>query len=269
MASRRDILRDGLQNLDRLSRRERGPESRGRSALEDLEGVVERGDVLVLERDADHMMSKSARSRLMERTLRAKEYVAESDDVDEDIRALIMTPDSVLFLDTETTGLGSAMVFLLGVMRVSDEGIALRQVFARDYREERALLGRWSDMLGAAGMLASFNGKSFDMPVLRDRLGYHGMEAPREPAHVDLLHASRRRWKGVLPDCRLQTLEWSVCGRRRSGDIPGDEIPAAYHHFVRTGDSSDMLSVLHHNALDLLTLADLAAALVLPDDELN
>ena len=116
-------------------------------------------------------------------------------------------------------------------------------------------------------MLVSFNGKAFDVPVLRDRLGYHGIPSPSEPPHLDLLHAARRRWRDVLPDCRLQTLEWRVCGRRRAGDIPGEEIPDVYHRFVRTGDSSDVVTVFHHNALDLVTLADIALALAAPEDE--
>jgi uncharacterized protein YprB with RNaseH-like and TPR domain len=65
----------------------------------------------------------------------------------------------------------------------------------------------------------------------------------------------------VLPDCRLQTIEWKICGSRRSGDIPGEEIPGVYHRFVRTGEARDILTVFHHNALDLITLADIALAL--------
>jgi uncharacterized protein YprB with RNaseH-like and TPR domain len=76
--------------------------------------------------------------------------------------------------------------------------------------------------------------------------------------HCDLLHHARRRWGKQLPDCRLQTLERHVCRRRRDEDIPGHEIPAAYHDFVRTGDAWLIRSVLHHNALDLITLLQLA-----------
>jgi uncharacterized protein YprB with RNaseH-like and TPR domain len=97
-------------------------------------------------------------------------------------------------------------------------------------------------------------------------LGLHGLDDPGDRPHLDLLHHARRRWRDVLPDCRLQTLEWRVCGRRRSGDIPGEEIPEVYHRFVRTGDSRDIVSVFHHNALDLVTLADLAVALTAPED---
>ncbi|MBD3348708.1 MAG: hypothetical protein GF400_05890 [Candidatus Eisenbacteria bacterium] len=261
-----DELKDRLQRLERLARPARKRRARRIDALDDLEGVIARDHVLVIERDAMDLMSGDALSRLTERTRRARRAIENREDLDDGLRTLLARPEGALFIDTETTGLGSAMVFLLGVMSVSDEGVVLRQVFARDYREENALLGEWTGMLGSAEMLVSFNGKSFDMPVLRDRLGFHGMQSPVEPRHVDLLHPSRRRWRGVLPDCRLQTLEWQVCGRRRSGDIPGEEIPAAYHHFVRTGDPADMLSVLHHNALDLITLADIAAALALPDE---
>ena len=80
--------------------------------------------------------------------------------------------------------------------------------------------------------------------------------------HCDLLHHARQRWKKKLPNCRLQTLEQYVCGRRRSGDIAGRNIPRAYHDFVRTGDPWQIQSVLHHNALDLITLLQLSLCMV-------
>jgi uncharacterized protein YprB with RNaseH-like and TPR domain len=258
-------LRERLRKLERGPRLERKRSARVPTTLEDMDGVVERDGVLIVERDVGGLLSPDARSSLIARTLEARSAIKDTDDVDEGVRRLLLNPGGALFMDTETTGLGTAMVFMLGVMRVSETGIVLRQVFARDYREETALLDRWIEMLGAAEMLVTFNGKSYDMPVLRDRLGLHGLDRPEEPPHLDLLHASRRRWKGRFPDCRLQTLEWKIAGRRRSGDIPGEEIPAAYHHFVRTGNPSEMLSVFHHNALDLVTLADIAVALAQPE----
>jgi uncharacterized protein YprB with RNaseH-like and TPR domain len=72
------------------------------------------------------------------------------------------------------------------------------------------------------------------------------------------LHHARRHWKRQLPNCRLQTLEWYICGRRRDDDIPGSQIPATYHHYVRTGQTRDMESVLHHNVVDLITLLELS-----------
>jgi uncharacterized protein YprB with RNaseH-like and TPR domain len=231
-----------------------------------MPGVVRTDGVFVVERGLSDLTRGEDDDTPVSNLRRAKRGIDERDDVDELVRTLIREPEGALFLDTETTGLGGNMVFMLGAMRVDGDDLRLTQIFARDYREERQLLSGWAKLVSSASMLVSFNGKSFDLPVLRDRLGLHGMSIPEEPDHLDLLHHARRRWKGVLPDCRLQTLEWRVCGRRRSGDIPGEEIPGVYHRFVRTGDSSDILTVFHHNALDLVTLADIAVALATPED---
>ena len=217
--------------------------------------------VLVVERPVDRLVGRE-NADLFKRFAEARRSGAA--DLNPEIATLLDDPAGALFVDTETTGLAGSMVFLLGIMQVLPEGLLLRQIFARDYREEAALLSEWTERLREARLLVSFNGKSFDLPVLRDRLGYHRVAVPDEPAHVDLLHHARRRWLGVLPDCRLQTLEWHLCGRRRAGDIPGEEIPAVYHHFVRTGATGDILTVFHHNALDLVTLADLTLRLAEP-----
>lgn len=229
-----------------------------------MAGAVRTDGVLVIERSLGDLTTAGELESLLSRLAGLVFDDEGESDVHEDVRTLLEDPSRALFFDTETTGLGGNMVFMLGVMRITAGDVRLIQVFARDYREEEELLAVWTKMLEGAGMLVSFNGKSFDMPVLRDRLVLHGLPKPDEPLHLDLLHHSRRRWKGAFPDCRLQTLEWKVCGRRRSGDIPGEEIPAAYHRFVRTGDAADMLTVFHHNALDLITLADIALALGSP-----
>ena len=254
-----DELRDRLAGLEegrRPTRRRR--RSRRPATLAELGGVVRDDGVLVVERRAELLVGRE------EADLHGAFGAAcgqRATDLDSEIGALLADPEGALFVDTETTGLAGSMVFLLGTMQVLPDGMLLRQVFARDYREEAALLSKWTEKLEQARLLVSFNGKSFDLPVLRDRLGYHRIAPPEEPAHVDLLHHARRRWVGVLPDCRLQTLEWHLCGRRRVGDIPGEEIPGVYHHFVRTGATSDILNVFHHNALDLITLAGLALKL--------
>jgi uncharacterized protein YprB with RNaseH-like and TPR domain len=249
------------------SRRRRKRARTPGSALDGIEGIVQTEGVLVAERSLSDLTSEGEARSAVARLARVKRAVLARDDIDQEVRSLLSDPAGALFIDTETTGLAGSMVFLLGAMRVLDDRIVVRQIFARDYREEPALLAEWTRLLSGAGMLVSFNGKSFDVPVLRDRLGYHGIASPEEPPHLDLLHAARRRWRDVLPDCRLQTLEWRVCGRRRAGDIPGEEIPDVYHRFVRTGDSADVVSVFHHNALDLITLADIALALAAPEDE--
>jgi hypothetical protein len=177
-------------------------------------------------------------------------------------------PKRLLFLDIETLGLTATPVFLVGTMHLDDDGsFRLRQLFARDYAEERHVLAHLAEHVAHFDTLVTFNGKSFDWPYLRDRAVYHAVRGKGDSplfahgdsplSHVDLLHEARRRWKSVLPNCQLQTLEYHVAGRRRAGDIPGHMIPEAYHRYVKTGNARQMADVIHHNALDLITMAEL------------
>jgi uncharacterized protein YprB with RNaseH-like and TPR domain len=168
-----------------------------------------------------------------------------------------LTAHGVIFLDLETTGLGSSPLFLIGSMSLEETGLVVRQYLARDYAEERTVISLFSNEIAGRDLMVSFNGKSFDLPYLRVRAAATGMPRPHEPPHLDLLHAARRIWGKSLPDCRLQTLESRICGRFRSGDIPGCQIPEAYHSFVRTGNAARIVTILEHNMLDLITLADL------------
>jgi len=197
--------------------------------------------------------------------------------LDEALRPLVACdPHRITYLDIETCGLSGAPLFLVGLMRYRDDALEVEQFLARDYAEERPVLAATRQVLAETQCLVTFNGKSFDVPFVAMRSVACGLfERVEVPDHVDLLHASRRRWKRDLPNCRLQTLEQLICGRRRSGDIPGSDIPAAYHDFVRAcqpgtgpGFGGDdplrrsrslrrMQTILHHNALDLVTMAEL------------
>lgn len=172
--------------------------------------------------------------------------------------------DGVVFFDLETTGLGSTPLFLIGAMFAEAGRLVVRQFFARNYAEERAVLAMFHELLDGRGMLVSFNGKSFDMPYVRTRSAAVGLPAPRELPHLDLLHVGRRAWKRTLPNCKLQTIERVVCRRMRFGDIPGSQIPDAYHGYVHTGNAAVMVDVLKHNLLDLVTLADICTHLPPP-----
>ncbi len=172
--------------------------------------------------------------------------------------------DRALFLDLETCGLSSSPVFLAGTMHWNGEDFVLRQYFARHYGEEPALLAAVAEQACGFEVLITFNGKSYDAPFLAARALTHGVELRLPRYHLDLLHHARRRWRAELPDCRLGTLEWRVCRRRRTGDVPGEEIPALYHDFVRHGDPWRLVPVFHHNLLDVTTMADVLHALCKP-----
>jgi uncharacterized protein YprB with RNaseH-like and TPR domain len=167
-------------------------------------------------------------------------------------------PEDALFLDIESCGLIGTGIFLVGTMSYAGEQLVFEQYLARNYAEEEGIVQAFADRLAEAGLLVSFNGKAFDMNLIRERAAFHHVPLPRrQPPHLDLLVEARRLWKGRLPNCRLQTLERHLCRRSRLGDIPGCAIPDAYHRFVSTGDARVLRDILHHNMLDLLTMVQL------------
>jgi hypothetical protein len=173
-------------------------------------------------------------------------------------------PESVALLDLETCGLAGSAVFLAGVLRQVDGRLAVELLLARDYSEEPAVLAALWQRLAGVETLVTFNGKSFDWPMVVDRSRRHLLArgvAVSPPRHVDLLHLARKRWRRELPDCKLQTLERHICGRLRSNDLPSNQIPAAYQQFVRTKFEREMDQILLHNAVDLVTMLDLAMRL--------
>jgi uncharacterized protein YprB with RNaseH-like and TPR domain len=173
-------------------------------------------------------------------------------------------PKRVLLLDLETCGLAGAALFLIGILRCIDGALWVELLLARHYGEERAVLQSFWQSLSTCDVLVTFNGKTFDWPMVLDRSRRHLMfrhSLPQQPLLIDVLHHARRRWKRQVPNCRLQTLEQIICGRRRVGDIPGHRIPGAYAEYVRSGFEREMESILYHNAVDLITLLDLTMRL--------
>lgn len=168
-------------------------------------------------------------------------------------------PRDVLFMDLETCGFAGSQIFLVGTLYHGEDGLMLDQRFARDYREEVSILEAFWNLAAERPVLATFNGKSFDWPMVCDRSACHRLrQLAAFNLHADLLHHARRAWKLQLPNCRLQTLESRICRRQRGNDIPGSQIPAAYHGFVRDGDARPIRTILYHNAMDLITLAEVA-----------
>ena len=163
----------------------------------------------------------------------------------------------IIFMDVESTGLGNSPLFLIGVMTWEGDCFEIQQFFARNYAEEAAVVSFFLEACTAKQLLITFNGKSFDVPYIRARAASNAIPFTGIPHHLDMLHVCRRIWRRELPDCKLQTLEKFICKRVRHGDIPGSEIPDAYHEFVRSLDARQMLHVLKHNMLDLITMADL------------
>ena len=170
-----------------------------------------------------------------------------------------------LFLDTETTGLAGGtgtVAFLIGLGWFEGGGFVTRQLFARDYAEERATLLSLQELLRGREFLVSFNGKAFDAGLLATRFIMNRLPNPLAGLpHLDLLHPARRLLSHRLADRRLGSLEASILGFEREGDIPGSEIPQRYFDWLRRRDGRLMADVFTHNRLDILSLAALAAHL--------
>jgi hypothetical protein len=190
----------------------------------------------------------------------------------------------MLFVDLETTGLAGGAgtyAFLVGCAWYQDGGLHVRQFFLSNFAAERVLLEAVGEVAERCGAVVTYNGKSFDLPLMETRFVLHRLETPFAGVpHVDMLHPARRLWRHdaeeSFPDeatprpvspkprsgeggCRLGVLEESLCGQVRDGDVPGFQIPARYFHFVRTGDARGLAAVMEHNRLDLISLAMLTA----------
>ena len=164
-----------------------------------------------------------------------------------------------VYVDTETTGLsgGSGTIaFLIGMAMVAHDALVVTQYLITRFGGESAMLTAFARALTADYRLVSYNGKSFDLPLLVTRYRMQGVSQPfDELPHLDLLHPVRRLFGKRWPDCRLTTLEEQLLGFRRRHDLPGAEAPAAWSDYVREGDAERLIRVVVHNRQDIVSLA--------------
>lgn len=166
----------------------------------------------------------------------------------------------MIFLDTETTGLGGAgtVAFLVGIGYFEKENFVVKQLFMRDYDEEPAMLCYLENELASRKGLITFNGKAFDWNLLSSRFIFNKIKCrQKDPVHLDLLHISRAIWKRKLESCRLISLEENLLGLTRNDDIPGYLIPNAYFKYLGDRDAKDMKRVLEHNKSDIISMVSL------------
>ncbi len=193
-------------------------------------------------------------------------------------------PGGALYLDTEATGLAGGtgtIPFLVGLAWFEGEELICEQLLLRRLGDEAPMLARIAERLKSATMIVSFNGKAFDMPLLRTRFVMNRVSAPCEPPHLDLVHLARRvhrtaRGRSGIGDprsgptiervtedeelrrqtsCKLTAIERQLLGFARVDDVPSAEVPARYSHFLRTGDADAIRSVCDHNLWDVVSMA--------------
>ncbi len=202
-------------------------------------------------------------------------------EMQDERRASQPVPDGpLLFFDLETTGLSGGagtVAFLVGCGHFDDDGFHTKQFFLSGYEAEHDLLMSLGELLTHYAGLVTYNGRTFDVPLIETRYLFHRLESPFDHLpHFDMLFPARRLWRrrnsrfgerdGWTPSdpadresCRLGALEEAILGVRREGDVPGFEIPSRYFHYLRTGDGAGLEAVFEHNRLDVLSLAAITA----------
>ena len=170
-------------------------------------------------------------------------------------------PEDVLFLDTETTGLSGGVgtvAFQIGLGYFTRVGFVVEQFLMHDYPQESEMLRQLSARMKRFSILCTFNGKSFDVPLLRSRMVMNRMKDDSIPAvHADVLYPARRLWKLRLRQCTLGHMENQLLGVERVDDLPGAMVPQAYFQYLKDRNFGPMEKVLEHNRQDIVSLAQL------------
>lgn len=217
------------------------------------------------------------------------QWGADLRQADERRRIGVPATGPLLFFDLETTGLSGGagtLAFLVGCGFFDADGFHTRQLFLSGYEAERELLDALAALTGRFNGLVTFNGRTFDVPLIETRYLFHRLESPfAAMPHFDMLHPARRLWRrrsigqpshrdrwsdgrpGDGASCALGALEEAILGVQRFDDVPGSEIPSRYFNYLRTGDLTPLAAVFEHNRLDLLSLAALTAIAAQMADE--
>ncbi|ACL70211.1 ribonuclease H-like domain-containing protein [Halothermothrix orenii] len=175
-----------------------------------------------------------------------------------------ITPGDLLFVDTETTGLmggSGTLVFLVGIGYFDKSNFKIEQFLIRDFEDEPAMLFHLGNILKDYPAIVSFNGKSFDLPLLNSRFILNRFNPLEFENHIDLLYPARRVWNH-LESCALGSLEERVLNINRIDDLPGHEVPKTFFRFLNEKKGQLLQPVLKHNLLDILTLVTLMVHLV-------
>lgn len=171
-----------------------------------------------------------------------------------------------VFFDTETTGLSGGtgtIPFMIGAGRFNGDQFVLEQFFLRNPAEEKAQLAALTEFVDGAKAVVSYNGKSFDLPIINTRYILNRLSNPfDEMGHIDLLHITRRVWKRRLKQCNLGNIEKEILDFYRTDeDIPGYLVPEFYRNYIIDGDASQIAKIFYHNEVDVVSLSALFSTL--------
>jgi hypothetical protein len=165
-----------------------------------------------------------------------------------------------VIIDIETLGLSERPIILLGIAKPRKNRICTHQYLLRDIQDEPSAIWSLVSQLDPQAPLITFNGKTFDLPYIKQRLAYYGLDSTFENPHFDVLHFTRRALGNKLSNCRLETVE-KYLGIKRDINIPGALVPNFYDTYLRTRNVGPLVAIVEHNKQDLLTLGTLFSKL--------
>ena len=163
-------------------------------------------------------------------------------------------------VDIETLGLSERPIILLGIAKPTKTHVCTSQFLLRDIQDEPGAIWALISQIEPNLSLITYNGRSFDIPYIKQRLAYYGLDAPLDNPHFDVLHFTRRALRHKLSDCKLETVEKYI-GIKRDINIPGALVPHYYETYMRTKNPGPLVAIVEHNRQDLLTLGTLFSKL--------
>lgn len=172
------------------------------------------------------------------------------------IKSISLTDrENFKFMDIETLGLSNVPIILIGIAEIKKDKIISSQYFLRDIHEEGAIIEAYLSHLDEDSVHVTFNGKSFDVPFIKNRCRYNRLGADLELPHLDLMYFAKNLWKDDLPNCQLQTIEKELFGIEREGDVPGQYIPNYYNTYLIERNIGPIVPIIEHNRQDIVSLA--------------
>ena len=164
-------------------------------------------------------------------------------------------PENFKFMDIETKGLSNVPIILIGVAEIKGNNIIASQYFLRDYFEEPNIIDAYLNHLDEDSVHVTFNGKSFDVPFIKNRCRYNRIDGNLDLPHLDLMYFAKNLWKDSLSNCQLQTIEKEIFGIEREEDVPGQYIPGYYDAYISQKNIGPVVPIIEHNAQDIISLA--------------
>ena len=167
----------------------------------------------------------------------------------------LIDKENFKFMDIETKGLSNVPIILIGVAEIKNDNIIVSQYFLRDYSEEASIIDAYLNHLDDDSVHVTFNGKTFDIPFIKNRCKYNRIDANLDLAHIDLRYFAKDLWGNNLVNCKLQTIEKELFDIKRVGDVPGQYIPQYWDTYIDKNNIGPVVPIIQHNGQDIISLA--------------